>query len=76
MRRVLITLAAGLLVTGVSVAGAQTRLQPSGEQPTSPGSAAPNCGTPEGSAAVHNGQPCNRSTAAPNAVRRPNGTRE
>ena len=52
MRHVLITVAAGLVLAGATVAGAQTRLQPSGEQPASQGSAAPNCGTPEGKAAA------------------------
>jgi hypothetical protein len=75
MRHVLITVAAGLVLAGASVAGAQTRLQPSGEQPANPGSAAPDCGTPEGKAAVHNGQPCN-PRIAPNPARRPYGSRE
>ena len=75
MRHVLIVVAAGLMFAGASVAGAQTRPQPSGEQPLSAGSAAPNCGTPEGKERVQNGQPCNPNTA-PNPTRRPNGSRE
>ena len=76
MRHVLIAVAAGLILAGTSLASAQTRLQPSGEQPMSPGSAAPNCDTPEGKASAHNGQPCNPNTTAPNPTRRPYGSRE
>ena len=76
MRRVLVAVTAALVFAGTSVAGAQTRLQPSGEQPTSQGSAAPDCNSPEGKASASNGQPCNPSTAAPNPVRRPEGSRE
>ena len=76
MRGVVIAVTAALVLAGTSVAGAQTRLQPPGEQPTSPGSAAPDCNSREGKASANNGQPCNPSTAAPNPVRRPNGSRE
>ena len=38
MRRILVAVTAALVFAGTFVAGAQTRLQPSGEQPTSPGS--------------------------------------
>ena len=77
MRNVLIAAAAGLLLAGVSVAGAQTRLQPSGQQPTTSNSAASDCGMANTKdSGPNNAQPCNPHNVAPNPSRRPNGTRE
>ena len=77
MRHALIVMAAGLILAGTSAAGAQTRVQPSGEQPTTSNPAAPECGMADAKdSGPNNGQPCNPSNVVPNAVRRPNGTRE
>ena len=77
MRHGLIVMAAGLVLAGTSMAGAQTRLQPSGQQPTTSNRAAPDCGMANTKdSGPNNAQPCNPSNVAPNPIRRPNGTRE